>query len=252
MSIAEKLTTIVENEQKVYESGKQAAWSDFWDAIQNKGQRTDYNYAFQKTGFTTESFKPKYDLCPTKGYYMFFDCGITDDPIEEISEKALGVKFDTSQCVDIRALFYGVRAKKVGTISALSSTTSADFVLQHLFAYSTCIEEIEKIILKDDGSQGFNDSFIWCSRLREIRFDGVIGKNLSFQYSPLSKESIANEDNSGIFNCLSDTASGKTLTLKLSAVQKAFETSSGANDGNTSEEWLALVASKSNWTITLA
>ena len=52
-------------------------------------------------------------------------------------------------------------------------------------------------------------------------------------------------------NILSDTASGKTLTLSLTAVNNAFETSAGAKDGSTSAEWTALVDAKTNWTITL-
>ena len=51
---------------------------------------------------------------------------------------------------------------------------------------------------------------------------------------------------------LTDTASGKTITFSKTAVNKAFETSAGANDGSTSAEWLALVGTKPNWTISLA
>lgn len=93
----------------------------------------------------------------------------------------------------------------------------------------------------------FNRSFYQCYNLTDITIGGVIGQTVTFGDCPLNKASIEN-----VVNVLSDTASGKTLTLRLTAVKKAFETSEGANDGNTSEEWLALAASKSNWTITLA
>ena len=47
MSIAEKLTTIAQNEQKVYDAGYSKAESDFWDAYQKKGARTTYLEHFE-------------------------------------------------------------------------------------------------------------------------------------------------------------------------------------------------------------
>lgn len=237
MSIAEKLTTIAENEQKVFAAGKQEALSAVWDSIQQNGQRTNYIYAFRYQAFTTETFKPTYDICPTNAREMFLgNSGI----IEEISEKALGVKFDTSQCADMRNMFCSAKVKKVGTLSTLGTTIGAAYDLQQMFAYNTTIAEIEKLILKEDGSQSFLDTFLWCSNLKEIRFGGVIGQNVSFAYCPLSRKSIID-----IVDHLSSTASGKTLTLKSSAVTDAF----GSTD---SDEWKNLIATKSNWTITLA
>lgn len=90
----------------------------------------------------------------------------------------------------------------------------------------------------------------WISgeNLREIRFAGKLAGNWSFGRSPkkLSKDSIQN-----IMSCLSDDATGKTLTIPVAAVDSAFETSEGIVDGSTSAEWLALVEAHSNWTISL-
>ena len=85
--------------------------------------------------------------------------------------------------------------------------------------------------------------------LREIRFAGKYAAgNWYFGDYPkqLSKDSIQN-----IMSCLSDDATGKTLTIPVAAVNSAFETSDGAADGSTSAEWLALVEAHSNWTISL-
>ena len=46
MSIADKLTTIAENEQKVFDAGKQAEYDEFWDSFQSKGTRKDCQYLF--------------------------------------------------------------------------------------------------------------------------------------------------------------------------------------------------------------
>lgn len=84
--------------------------------------------------------------------------------------------------------------------------------------------------------------------LREIRFAGKLAVNCSFGSSPkrLSKDSIQN-----IMSCLSDDATGKSLTIPVAAVNSAFETSEGIADGSTSAEWLALIEAHSNWTISL-
>jgi hypothetical protein len=76
---------------------------------------------------------------------------------------------------------------------------------------------------------------------------GVIGKDVSFGNSDkLTHDSIAS-----IINTLSATTAGQSVTFSVTAVNNAFETSSGAADGSTSAEWNALVATKSNWTISL-
>jgi hypothetical protein len=109
---------------------------------------------------------------------------------------------------------------------------------------------IEKVILKSDGSQTFTDySFGQNSALEEIRFEGVIGKaGFNMKWSTkLSHDSIVS-----IVNALSTTTSGLSITLSKTAVNSAFATTTGGTDGSTSAEWTALVATRSNWTISLA
>ena len=75
---------------------------------------------------------------------------------------------------------------------------------------------------------------------------GKINVSISFEWLALNKANTTS-----VINALSTTATGQTLTLKLSAVNTAFETSAGAGDGSTSAEFAALVATKTNWTITM-
>jgi hypothetical protein len=78
--------------------------------------------------------------------------------------------------------------------------------------------------------------------LENIRVRGRIVKSTNFQWSTkLSKDSIIS-----IINALSTTTSGLSITLSKVAVNKAFETSEGANDGSTSAEWLNLIATRPN------
>ena len=86
MTIAEKLTQIAENEQKVYDAGyakgkaeggssyeqgvadgKQAEYDAFWDKFQNYGNRRNYYYAFAwqqvaNEGWASDAYNPKYPI----------------------------------------------------------------------------------------------------------------------------------------------------------------------------------------------
>lgn len=97
-------------------------------------------------------------------------------------------------------------------------------------------------------STTFNNAFQQCNNLEQLTMKGVIGQNgFNVQWSTkLSHDSIVS-----IINALSTTTSGLTVTLSKIAVNNAFETSEGAGDGSTSKEWLDLIATKSNWTISL-
>jgi hypothetical protein len=222
--------------------GEKAEYDAFWDTYQNNGKRVDYSYAFAGQGWVNDNFRPKYDIIPTAASHLFSAGRITD--LSELIEKT-GVRFGTSK---VTSVSYFAQYSSLTKIPTLDFSSCAD--LSYLFIYNYNLREIEKVILKSDGSQKFtNYSFGFNESLEEIRFDGTIGQNgLNFQWSTkLSHDSILS-----IVNALSTTTSGKSVTLSKSAVNKAFETSVGANDGSTSAEWLALVGTRSNWTISLA
>ena len=91
----------------------------------------------------------------------------------------------------------------------------------------------------------------WGMQEERARFyndfqQGKINVSISFEWLALDKANTTS-----VINALSDTASGQTLTLNITAVNKAFETAAGAADGSTSTEFAALVATKTNWTIVL-
>ena len=99
-----------------------------------------------------------------------------------------------------------------------------------------------------DEKTTYSSWFTRTEALENITFEGVIGNDMDIHWSiKLTKDSIKS-----IINHLSSATSGKTVTLSKTAVNKAFEASVGANNGSTSEQWLNLIATKSNWTISLA
>ena len=78
MSIEDKLTSIAENQEKVFEAGKAQDRSDFWDTYQDYGRQLNYKHMFANFFWTEERIKQyKYPLCPNgvqiNGYMMFAD-----------------------------------------------------------------------------------------------------------------------------------------------------------------------------------
>lgn len=82
-----------------------------------------------------------------------------------------------------------------------------------------------------------------CVALEEIEFSGELARSgLDLHWSTkLTRESIIS-----VINVLSSTTSGLTVTLPKTAVDNAFD------GGSTGYDWLNLIATKSNWTISLA
>lgn len=226
MSIAEKLQTVADNQQRVYDAGQKSEYDAFWDAYQQNGKRTNYNNAFYGDGWNDTTFKPKYDIIPTdrNNGGMFSYSAITD--IKGIIEKQ-GVKLDLSLCNSETQFTWALNTRL--PVMDYSASTGVSFY------YSYKLKSIDKIILKQDGSQAFN--FAGAASLKDVIFEGVIGKNIDLKECPLSKASIES-----VFYALSSTTTGTTATFRQSAVNAAF----------TDDDWNAKVAGKSNWTITLA
>ncbi len=139
---------------EVYEAGKKSEYDTFWDAFQDNGKRTNYEYGFSGSGWNDTTLKPKYPLILTTGRYMFRYADVTHLPT-----------------IDLRNL------------------DDAEYV----FAYADALHTIEKIILKSDGSTAFSNTFHYANSLENVTFEGVIGTSVSFvRSSKLSTASIDN------------------------------------------------------------
>lgn len=224
-------------------------WNAIWDGIQLGGKRTQYISFFKYEYWNEETFRPKYDMRLTENNSYMFDRfgGMSNTTTKSIDLAQIfeecGVVLDTSQCTYLNNLFYFSSVSRVPAISAVGCTST----IIGVFAQCLKLVTVDKFILKEDGSNKFSNIFLNDVSLRNIIIEGTMGDSVSFESCPLSKDSILS-----VFNSLSDTITGKTLTLKLSAVNTAFETSAGAADGSTSAEWQALIGTKPNWTIALA
>lgn len=241
MSIAEKLQTIADNEQKVYEAGKKAEWDAFWEAYQYmpapyNSLRTDYHYAFHGDGWSDKTFYPKYDIIPEGSCQRIFDYfGMNSmringsryllNLVERLKE--CGVIFDTSQC---KSLAYMVAYGAISHFGVLdfSSLSNANNVF-YAAQYTT---NIEKIISKE--SLTWITAFKNATALEEIRFEGTIGNNIDFNScTKLSYDSLIS-----IIGALKDYSAdtsgttyicklGSTNLEKLTDTEKAIATEKG-------------------------
>lgn len=114
-----------------------------------------------------------------------------------------------------------------------------------VFQYAQKMKTIRKLIIGEN-SVVPSALFGGCSALENITIEGVIVKSINFQWSTkLSRSSIE----SIIFHL--SLSVGKTLTLSKTAVDKAFETSEGANNGSLTGDWTYLEDYCADWEILL-
>lgn len=233
-----------------FEQGKSAERNEFWDTNQQNGNRTNYAYAYSGGGWNKNNFKPKYDIRPNANYgsaqslFFQFGMGATESvDLVEIAEQQ-GIEFDFSQVREFIDTLSSANISRIGTVDMRNATScSATFYQYSPYALRT----IEKIISAET-TVWTDNSFGEAYNLKEVRFEGVVARNLKFPASGgLSKASIQS-----IVSVLSDTTSGKSVTFSKGAVRRAFATSEGALDGDTSTEWLNLIATKPNWTFNLS
>lgn len=227
------------------EQGKKAEYDAFWDAFQNYGKPQTYSRAFGPCWKSVEIFKPKYNIIATSAYMMFAEFPLKIDLVEYFEN--LGIVLDLSKAENTQYLFQGSMLTRIGVVDVRNSTNSIP--LDGAFPNCPSLVTIEKIYLKTGRSgEVSNYTFSNCTALENVTFEGEITANgLNLQWAiKLSKASIEN-----IISVLSTTTSGLSVTLSKAAVNKAFETSEGANDGATSTEWTTLIGTRSNWTVSL-
>ena len=259
MSIAEKLVTIAENVQKIYEAGqkssgggagydegyadgKQAKLQEYVNMLTANGTRTDYRYLFYREGINDEQMAEIFNPSVWNGTiklsnYMFSYTNIVDF--------GYTYEVDFSKCDGFQNIFAYSTIRRIKKLDVRSATAGQNG-MANVFAHDSSLVEVEEFY--PSTKCVFQDSFTNCSELVRFIFCSEISRNgLNMSAcKKLSKESFVS-----IINNLSATTSGLAVTLSLQAVNKAFETSVGANDGSTSAEWKTLENTKTNWTISL-
>lgn len=237
MTPSDKLTQIAENIPKVFEAGKKDEYDAFWDAFQDGGKRTGYSYAFTTRFWNKNTFNPKYPIAPTQATYMFQNF---NNNLEWATRKnrmdMSNFEFDFSDLTDASYLFHNARVENI--FCDLSNATKIFYAFG-----SPQNGSIDKLTIRiSEKCTNFDYAFHYQTYTETLLFtdDSIIAASISFQWS----ESLSRASIESIINALSDSVTGKTLTLSKHAIPKAF----GSAD---SEAWQQLIASKPNWTISL-
>jgi len=228
MSIAEKLTQIAENEQKVYDAGKQVGIDDVMARITNYGARGHYTRAFYATDMTNMRFPDNVTIISCA--YMFYD----------YRGKRLPSNIDLSNVTALESIY----AQSSDTINLFSWATELVWLddlklpapksYEGTFSYMrNCIHIDMPIKVREDTL--FKNTFIDTRRLAHVMFEGVIGQN-GLDVSPCI--SLSHDSLMSIINCLKDYSTdtsgtewkvtlGSTNLAKLTDEEKEIATAKG-------------------------
>lgn len=223
--------TVGYNRSKGVEAGEQAH-KQFWSAYCNP-ERNDFDNLFAGQQWNNKTFTPPaVTLKPKRALAMFSRSGLSGDFVENCNN--FGFSIDFSECAYISNMFANANGlTRLGVFDftgAVSGTTT-------VFISAVNLKTIDKIIVGENTKE-YTNWFNGCSKLESVTIEGVICKNsFNTQWCPLNRASIES-----IMAALSTTTTGLTVTFKKTAVEAAF----------TTEEWAALCATRSNWTIAKA
>lgn len=206
MSIAEKLTAIAENEQKVYDAGK----SKILKAFTNNYTRTNLGSAFLDTDFSNIVFEKTINV--KSGTYIF----------QNYKGEIIPSNMDFANWGEANAQWLCRWASKLKVFPDMNIQIKT----RYNGSWQGCkaLETIEMI--RCDENTDFDSTFAGCYALKYVTFEGVIGQNISFDASShLTKETLLNNGGDGVFGKLKDyNGTGETRTITLHADTKALLT----------------------------
>lgn len=227
----------------VFEAGKKAEYDAFWDNFGSLMLDDGTIFAdmlFAGGGWTADILKPPFDIIVNSCANMFANSNMEIDLVDHFEK--LGKRLVLVNQYNKYGIFANSKFTRIGEVG----NTHENGNCNSWFKDALKLKTIDKLYVPKGTT--FSHSFTGCESLENLMIDGIIDVNsFNIQQSPkLSKASITS-----IINALSTTTSGLAVALSKTAVTKAFETSSGANDGNSSPEWLDLIGTRNNWTISI-
>ena len=231
MSIADKLTTIADNQQAVFDAGKKAEYDRFWDAYQQNGNRVRYRMAFAGPAWAGAG------LLPPK-YPIALEAGVTTQEGMFSSFNAWGKsRYDMAEVckkIDFSTVTYATRIFHSAMCENITCDFSSAVSLEQTFSLGNG-GNIDNVTLKvTDKVTSFGQTFAYCSTICTLTFteDSVIAANLSLSDCiNLTHDSLMSVINA--LKNLSGTGTTKTLTLgtanlaKLTDAEKAIATQKG-------------------------
>lgn len=223
---------------ELVEVGKKAQWDEFWDAYQKKGERVNYHMAFGGEGWTTNNFKPKYDIKPTTMYTAFQNSNIEGDLVQILED--CKVDYDFTKATTFQLSFSNA---KFSRLPALGGEATVSY--NQAFGWATNLVTIDELH-STEACTNWTNTFTGCGKLENITMTGTLAATVSFSSCPLTAESAKS-----IINCLKDfTDTGKesSTTLTFSTKTWGYLDAEGkvAPEGMT---WREYIQNKKFWKI---
>ena len=230
MSIADKLKTIAENEQKVFDAGAKAEYDKFWDGIQNFGARTSYDRAF--IGWSgTIHIQPKYVIAPTTATtYLFSTCtNLKEIDASKFDFSGLPENYNVKNAGVIYAMFN--QCTNIETVPDLKIPATVSY---GYFCYNcTNLKTVE--VLRVSPESQFDGTFSFCENLENLTIEGTIGQN---KFSVTHSTKLTHDSLMSIINALQDKTAdtsgtswvctlGATNLAKLTDAEKQIATGKG-------------------------
>ncbi len=256
MTIAEKLTKIAENEQKIYDYGIGVGYFDGENVGYNRGygegDANGYSRGHEDghTNGYQDGFKEGLDFGIGEGYSegtqdaydrfwdAYQDYGKRTDYSYGFYKWWNDSNYNPKYPIVCEGTLYntyyntGIADTKVD-IDITQATGTSGF-----FNSCSSLITIHKLKVSENTVLASN-TFAWCTALKNIVIEGKIGQNnVDFHWSTkLSADSLGS-----IIGCLSESATGLTVTLPSTA-RANYDAVYGEGS------WDTLVATKTNWTI---
>lgn len=230
MTVAEKLTRVAENEQRVFDAGvadgRAAERAAFWEIYLSDGSQNRASYMFSEPRFGAANFYPNRDICPVgRAQNLFYNFGAEVRGVKEdgfdLRERLreCGVSLDLSQATSLAYCFAYTRFTGLPVLDFTGCGSETIGVFEGMGR----LTEIDGI--KVDADNVFAGWFTNCIDLREVRIYGIIAHDFDVHWSKkLSRASIKS-----VFAAADESIFAPeefpmfTITFSLEAVNNAFE-----------------------------
>ena len=245
---------------EIFNAGKKSAYDEFWDKYQQNGNRTDYYCAFSGRGWTTDNFKPKYDIivdgdAADSEIHLFDRCEINGSLKQILENQGVELKFQNlGAIIRMTRLFYNNSGlTELPVIDFSTATIRENYPsdlnnLSYTVSWNTKVETIEKFIFPTQTIFAGNPTnrgsiFNYFRALKNIDFEGTCRFSLGFGQSPLlTPQSILN-----IFNHLSTEEFTKARVIYINKTAKE-NYNAVYNDWDTK---VAYYSTNGNWTFSI-
>ena len=245
MNIAERTLQLKADFDEVYEAGKKARDDEWWDIrdyTTDKNEASSGQYMFGGRFWNKDTFKPTQDVSVSNYTFYYHNwLGAAYDLAQQLEE--LGVNLIIRPQARVGA-FYTAWFSRLPVLDFSNASVGMwDRTFRHPFG--SPLVTIDKIILPPEGTiTSFSDTFANLIRLKNIEFEGVFDKSISFSDSPLSVVSMKS-----IISCLKDFSGTDgeytyTVTFKTSAFNVLESEGATAEYNGVACTWAELIDNK--------